>query len=372
MEIRVKKLRNYSALVPRAINSSWLALLLVTVSAIAAEAAPFAYVANTGSNTVSVINTATLVVVTEVPVGISPRGVAVSPSGDYVLVTNSLSANVSVIDTATNTVVNTVPVGDGPTGVAFMHCCDTAYVTNESSANVSKIDCPTGALSCALVDTIQGTPALPYLSPWGVAIDLQDGYAYVTNASFNTVNLIDVNSFLFQDQTVAAVFFTDPDTGQNISPRGIAMRLEFASVYVTFDGFCRGLSGCVSTFQAPLPGSVDPMDPLTWPQQGFTFKVGAGPFDVAVYPSQDLGVDKAVVTNGRADTVSLVEATQEVATVNVGGEPVGVATTSDGAFAYLTVSGAGFVKVIDLALRTVVDTVHVGSFPTGVAIMPVE
>ena len=118
------------------------------------------YVANEGSNTVSVIATATNAVTATIPVGAlpygvavdpgrqqdlcherqrqqrvgdrhgdeygdrhnprrftNPLGVAVSPDGSKVYVANSYLGNtVSVIDTATNTVTATIPVGIVPIG----------------------------------------------------------------------------------------------------------------------------------------------------------------------------------------------------------------------------------------------------------------
>ena len=56
-----------------------------------AEAAP-SYVANGGSNTVSVIDTATKTVVATVGVGSVPDGIAVTPDGTHVYVANSSSA----------------------------------------------------------------------------------------------------------------------------------------------------------------------------------------------------------------------------------------------------------------------------------------
>ena len=49
----------------------------------------YAYVANAGSSTVSVIDTATNAVVNTVPVGTNPYGVAVTPDHMYAYVTNS-------------------------------------------------------------------------------------------------------------------------------------------------------------------------------------------------------------------------------------------------------------------------------------------
>jgi YVTN family beta-propeller protein len=101
-------------------------------------AAPFAYVANKGSNTVSVIDTAANppAVVTPVPVGTIPVGVAVTPDGTHVYVANLGSNTVSVIDTASNAVVATVQVESAPNAVAITPDGTHAYVTNNGNVSV--------------------------------------------------------------------------------------------------------------------------------------------------------------------------------------------------------------------------------------------
>jgi YVTN family beta-propeller protein len=47
-------------------------------------AAPFAYIANSNSTTVSVIDTATDLVIATIPVGVQPQDVAVHPDGSRV------------------------------------------------------------------------------------------------------------------------------------------------------------------------------------------------------------------------------------------------------------------------------------------------
>ena len=80
----------------------------------------FAYVANSVSNTVSVIATATnTVVATVAGVGSMPSGVAITPDGAFAYVGANAGSTVSVIATATNTVVATVGVGSEPFGVAI-------------------------------------------------------------------------------------------------------------------------------------------------------------------------------------------------------------------------------------------------------------
>src|SRR5262244_2845507 len=84
-----------------AITLAWLralslGLLGVMLGSTPAEAKPFAYVTNSASNTVSVIDTATNTVVATVPVGSVPLGVAITPDGTRAYVANPGSGTVSV------------------------------------------------------------------------------------------------------------------------------------------------------------------------------------------------------------------------------------------------------------------------------------
>ncbi|MFC9915695.1 serine/threonine-protein kinase, partial [Streptomyces sp. NPDC127197] len=73
-----------------------------------------AYVASLGSDSVSVIDTATRKVGRSIPVDSDPYGVAVSPDGRQVYTTNDIANAVSVIDTATRKVDHRIPVGKSP------------------------------------------------------------------------------------------------------------------------------------------------------------------------------------------------------------------------------------------------------------------
>jgi YVTN family beta-propeller protein len=130
------------------------------------DARPLAYVANQGSGTVSVIDTAINPpqVVATVPVGTNPAGVAVTPDGTHAYVTNFFSNNVSVIDSANNTVAATVDVGDRPNQAAVTPDGKYVYVTNSNSNNVSVIT----TASMTAVDppisvgvSLQGLPSPP-------------------------------------------------------------------------------------------------------------------------------------------------------------------------------------------------------------------
>src|SRR5260370_2161185 len=72
------------------------------------------YVANSGSNTVSVISSPANSVVATIPVGNVPMFVAVSPDGSTVFVSNNQDGTVSVISSKTKTVTNTTSVATAP------------------------------------------------------------------------------------------------------------------------------------------------------------------------------------------------------------------------------------------------------------------
>jgi YVTN family beta-propeller protein len=66
--------------------------LLMVLAANAVHAAPFAYVPNEKSGTVSVIDTATDKVVREIAAGKRPRGIAIDPSGQRLYLSDAMAA----------------------------------------------------------------------------------------------------------------------------------------------------------------------------------------------------------------------------------------------------------------------------------------
>jgi YVTN family beta-propeller protein len=146
-----------------------------------------AYVANTLSNTVSVINTATNSVVATIPLaeGSLPNEVAVSPNGARAYVVNTRAGTVSVINTATNTVIATVPVGVEPLTVAVTPDSSRAYVTNSASASVSVINTATNAVIATI-------PVGNH--PLGVDVDPDGSKVFVVNNGTHRLSVIDVAS----------------------------------------------------------------------------------------------------------------------------------------------------------------------------------
>ena len=84
----------------------------------------WAYVANAVSGTVTVINLTDYSTST-IPVGTEPWAAVASPNGLYVYVANANSNTLSVIDAVNNTLLTTVPVGRSPRALAISNDGDT-------------------------------------------------------------------------------------------------------------------------------------------------------------------------------------------------------------------------------------------------------
>jgi YVTN family beta-propeller protein len=311
-----------------------------------AEAAPFAYVTNTGGcgacadGTVSVIDTATNMVGTTVVVGSFPSAVALTPDGKQAYGANEGSNkgnDVSVIDTATNMWVATVTVGNGPAGVAVTPDGKHAYFTELDSDNVSVIDTAT--------NTVVATVPVGSL-PIGVAVTPDGKHAYVANFNSNSVAVIDTAT-----NTVVATI----PVGSG--PWAVAVTPDGTQAYVTNFGSNTVPSNAVSVIDTSINAVTA------------TILVGSGPTGVAVTPD---GKHVYVTGVDSIDTVSVIDTASNtvVATVRVGLSPFGVALTPDGKQAYVTNLSSNTVSVIDTATNKVVATVPAGSVPFAVGIVP--
>ncbi len=328
----------------RGIMALW-AMLAMGLGLLAspAAAAPFAYVANSSGNSVSVIDTATNTVVATIPVGVAPRAVAVTPDGKNAYVTNQLSKTVSVIGTATNTVVATVPVGTNPDAVAVTPDGNYVYVANGGTYSVPGT---TVSVIATATNTVVATIPVGF-APVGVAVTPDGNHVYVANnggaVSLGTVSVIDTTT-----NAVSTIQFTDFS-----SPVGVAVTPDGKHVYVSNN--ISDAIWVIDTASNTLVATVSGGD--RFPQQ------------VAFTPDGKHGY----ASFGDPSYVGVIDtATNKVvATVTGGGfGPGEVAVTPDGTHAYVANSLINDVTVIATATNTVVATVPVGINPLRVGIVP--
>ena len=117
-------------------------------------------------------------VVDTIVVGDSPFGVVVNPQTNRIYVANSGSDNVSVIDGSGDSVIATIGVGDYPIGVGVNPQTNRIYVANVLSDNVSIID--------GSGDSVIATIGVGFF-PVGVGVNPQTNRIYVSCAIYGTV-----------------------------------------------------------------------------------------------------------------------------------------------------------------------------------------
>jgi YVTN family beta-propeller protein len=306
----------------------FLILTLSITSAATAQgtsnAAKYAYITNSGSTTVSVIDTATNKVTATVNVGSNPYGVAVNPKGTKVYVASDVNDAVSVIDTATNKVTATVPVGSDPWGIAVNPDGTKVYVANEGSGTVSVIDTASNKVTATI-------KVGNY--PYGIAVNPAGTKVYAVNDLDNTVSVIDAAT----NKVTATITVGDLPTGVAVNPAG-------TKVYVTNERDVSVIDTATNKVTATVP-------------------VGKYPWGVAINPTGT----KAYVTNYGDSTVSVIDtATNKVtATVKVGSYPLGIAINPEGTKVYVANEESNTISVIDTATNKITATITVGKEPVA-------
>ncbi|MDY9927291.1 PKD domain-containing protein, partial [Methanosarcina sp.] len=284
---------------------------------------PYAYITNYGSNTVSVIDTASNTVTATVNVGYGPLGVAVNSDGTKIYVANRGSTTVSIIDTATNNVTATLSIANYPTGIATNPTKAKVYLTTYYGI-VYVID--------TITNTVTATLNVGY-EPNGIVVSPDGSKAYVTSSNDGTVSVFDTDS-----STVTKTM----KVGSN--PYGIAVTPDGTKVYVANSN-----SNNVSVIDTETDNVTKTVD------------VGSAPRGVAVSPDGT----KVYVANSGNSAVSVIDTATDTVTktVDVGSSPYGIAVTPDGAKVYVANQNSNNVSVIDSATNNVIDTVIVGSNP---------
>lgn len=324
-------------------------LLMTTICVLAtanlAAAAPFAYVANSGTKNLSVIDTATDTVQGS-PITL-PDGyaysVTVGASGQYAYVGIQDTNTVAVIDTYRKVMVKQIGLGtDTPGGLAVNAAETRLYVASKMSNTLLVIDISSGAAELARVQVDDATIS----NPEGVVLSAAGDKAYVANSSTGKIAEVSIdeatNSYVRTSLTSVG--------GQ---PMGLALSSTGSKLYIA------NLTGA----------SVAVMDTAT--KAVTALPVGTGTVTVAITPDNSKvyapsnSLDKLYVIDAAA-TPNVVLGTQ----YDVAAGPYGSSVTPDGAKLYLTmntVSAGETVKVFNTASNAVTATINLpaGAKPTS-------
>lgn len=324
----------------RIARSTRLLVAVVLLDAAPGEAAPFGYVSNTSSDTVSVLDTATDTVVATVPIVSSPFGAAFPPAQPlaYLLSASGVGlyspGRVHLLDTATNTVTSFIETGGGPSvSLALNPVMPRIYVAN-NLGSVGIIDSD----AQMLLGTV---PTWPFTT--NVAVHPSGDRAYVVSqgASVGIVQVLDTAT----NTITRTIDVHGPAFGVAFSPGG-------DRAYFTHDCW----EGCEQ--QA---GGVDVLDTVTETVIAH-IPVGDTPRGIVV----NAAGTRAYVANSGAQyggTISVIgtAANAVIDTITVGPRPWSVALHPDGSKLYAVNNGDATVSVVDLGARDGGTTIPIGS-----------
>lgn len=125
----------------------------------------------------------------EITVGDTPRGVAIDPGRNRVYVANAGSNSVSVIDAATNSLLHTITGITSATGIAYDATNDIIWVTNHELDLLTPIQAADNPN-----DFVVHLAMLVGDGPWGVAYNPANNYVYVANSLDSSVTIVDATT----------------------------------------------------------------------------------------------------------------------------------------------------------------------------------
>ncbi len=293
-----------------------------------------AYVPNFDSNNISVINSKTNSVITTIPVGGNPEGVAVSPDGNFVYVTNSAfftsdRGGVTVINTNNNSVITTIPVGRNPVGICISPDGSRVYVTNNSSfspdaGTVSIINTTTNIVIAEITVGI---------SPSGITISPDGSKVYVTNENSNSVSVISTTT----NSVVATIRVGAYPNGICISPDG---NLVYVANYLSDN------VAVINTLSNRVIAYIQ--------TEKYPWGMASNPDGRSVY-----------VTNSGSNSISVIDvgSNKIIKNIQVGNTPYGVGVNSTGDRVFVTNFKDNSVSIINTNTNQVMETVSVGISP---------
>lgn len=300
---------------------------------------PRVYIANSGSDSMSVIDPTTNKVELEVPIrfGTAPEGIAVasiSPAKEFIFIANYGSDTVSVIDASNYQEVQKINVGDGPIVVAvdppveelsssrFLGFEDVdilrryrenvfnVYVVNKNSQDVSIIQMDSSGTGFVEVVNVNVE-----WNPIALGLDYQRGKAYVANHSSENLSVID----LLQIAKGNAAGAVSTVTNVGMSVIGVITDPDLDRVYLLNDATDEiVITRPFSEVLRNAPSTAMTVSPIVG-----TIPVGRSPRSFMLDPEKR----KIIVVNRGADTVSVIDkvTNREERIIPVGKKPYGIA-----------------------------------------------
>ena len=163
-------------------------MTIIIALALLLQSAPHLFVVNKNEDTVSIVDTGAMTVRHSVRVGMTPHELAIAPNGSKAYVANTGDNSVSVVDLKSHAEKKiTSPHFAFPHGIIFTPDSWRALVTSERSQKIVLIDAVTDQVLRA-IDTDQAGTHMAVINKKGTM-------AFFTNRESNTVSFMDLQEF---------------------------------------------------------------------------------------------------------------------------------------------------------------------------------
>ena len=169
----------------------------------------------------------------EIPVGVEPEGMGISPDGKTMVNTSETTNMAHFIDTSTHEITDNVLVDSRPRFAEFKPDGSEVWVSAEIGGTVSVIDNATREVKHKITFEIAGLRA-EAIQPVGVRITADGKKAYVALGPANRVAVVntetyEVEKYVLVGQRVWQLAFT-PDQKTIISTNGVSNDITFIDV----------------------------------------------------------------------------------------------------------------------------------------------
>ena len=344
------------------------------------------YVSNEDSNNVSVINRQTGDIVAKVMVGKKPRGIAVGfgKARQRVYVANSGSNSISVIEPTLNKVEQEIQIrfGTVPESIAVAQISpgrEMMFVANYGSNVVSvidgnsyqeilKINVGNGPIAIAVDPPIENFTGSRFLSFEEINMlrNYREGFfnVYVVNKNSKDVTIIKMDR---SGTSVADILTVNVEW----NPMALAIDYERAKVYVTnYNNEDLSVIDIIQITQGITAGAVSAI-------------ANVGRSFIGVLPDPD--IDRIYLLNAVKNEIVIIRPFSEalrstpnlattvspvVGTIPVGVSPRSITFDLEGRTIYVANRGSDTVSEIDRTTKRVIRTIPVGKKPYGIAMFP--
>ncbi len=255
------------------------------------------YIANSGSNNVTVVPGSTNVAIGNVPVGSGPVAVATNAASNKAYIVNQAGGSVTVINTQDSTPGVTIPVGTSPIFAIPSADGQLVFVVNQGSNSVTVID--------SVTDIV--VPIAPVLttgaSPNFAFYDAKLKRLYVNNSGSNSITVIKADQYDPTNSIFPSLLGTITLSAGPL-PTSLTVLADGTKAYVARGGCTAGTNQVtlLANLGSCTGNLVSVIDTIGL-REIRTITVGPGAVSIASSPDST----RVFVTNAGANSASIIK-----------------------------------------------------------------